>query len=124
MTGTMATRRWQDWVNLVLGLWLFVSPWALDYANQTYAAWNAYVLGAGIVVFAAVAAYMPQAWEEMINTVLGIWLILSPYVLGFATHTMIALHTVVVGVVATAFAVWAMFSDREFEKRWHDSHSI
>jgi ABC-type molybdate transport system permease subunit len=120
----MATQRWQDWANLVLGLWLFVSPWALNYAEVQNAAWNAYVLGVAIVVFAAIAAYMPKAWEEMVNTLLGVWLILSPYVIGFATHTMVAFHTVVVGVLVTAFAVWAMFSDREFEKYWHDSHSV
>lgn len=120
----MAEKRWQDWVNLILGVWLFVSPWILAYAMQDAAAWNAYILGAAIVVFAAIAAYMPKAWEEMINTLLGVWLVLSPYVLGFAAQTMIAVHTVVVGVLVTVFAVWAMFSDKEFEKFWHDSHSV
>lgn len=120
----MAEKRWQDWVNLILGLWLFVSPWVLAYAMEPAAAWNAYIMGAAIVVFAAIAAYMPKAWEEMINTVLGVWLVLSPYFLGFASQTMIAAHTVVVGVLVTIFAVWAMFSDREFEKYWHDSHSV
>jgi len=116
----MATKRWQDWVNLLLGLWLFFSPWALDYANHQYAAWNAYVMGAGIFVFAAIAAYMPKAWEEMINTGFGVWLVLSPYILGFASQTTVALHTVVFGVLVTAFAVWAMFSDQDFHRRWYD----
>lgn len=120
----MTAKRWQDWVNLILGLWLFVSPWALDYAVEQNAAWNAYIMGAGIVIFAAIAAYMPKAWEEMINTILGVWLILSPYVLGFASHPVVAPHTVVMGVLVTGFAVWAMFSDKEFEKRWHDRHSF
>jgi hypothetical protein len=37
---------------------------------------------------------------------------------------MIAAHTVVVGVLVTVFAVSAMFSDKAFEKHWHDSHSV
>ncbi|MBI2291685.1 MAG: SPW repeat protein [Betaproteobacteria bacterium] len=49
------TRRWQDWVNMLLGLWLFVSPWPLQYASHEAAAWNAYGLGTAIVAFAAVA---------------------------------------------------------------------
>lgn len=118
----MTARRWQDWVNLLLGVWLFVSPWALEYAADGAAAWNAYVMGAAIVVLAAIAAYMPKTWEEIINTLAGVWLILSPYALGFASSTLVALHTVVVGVLVTAFAVWAMFSDKEF-RRWYDSHS-
>lgn len=119
----MVTRRWQDGVNLVLGLWLFTSPWILDYAGTT-AAGNAYVMGTGIVVFAAFAAYMPKAWEEVLNTLLGIWLVLAPFLLGFTAMTGIALHTVVVGVLVTAFAVWAMFSDPQFYERWHKDHSV
>jgi hypothetical protein len=118
----MATKRWQDWVNVLLGLWLFVSPWALGYAAHSGAAGNAYVVGAGIVVFAAVAACLPQAWEELVNAGLGVWLVIAPYVLGFASQTTVALHTVVVGVLVTAFAVGALFSDEGFYKRWRDSH--
>lgn len=118
----MATKRWQDGVNVLLGVWLFVSPFALGYADHQYASWNAYVMGAAIVVFAAVAAYLPGAWEEMLNAVFGVWLVLSPYVLGFAAQTAIAFHTVVLGVLVTAFAVGALFSDEDFTKRWHDSH--
>ena len=118
----MATRRWQDWVNLVLGLWLFVSPWALGYAG-TPAGWNAYVLGAAIVVFAAIAASMPKAWEEIVNILLGVWLAISPFVLGFANTTTVASHTVIVGVLVTAFAIWAMYRDEEFYKRWHKGHT-
>ena len=88
----MAKRRWQDWANLVLGLWLFISPRVLGYSAETAAAWNAYVIGAGIVVFAFIAARMPKAWEEIINMVLGVWLVLSPFVLGYSAVTEIALH--------------------------------
>lgn len=114
----MAKRRWQDWANLVLGLWLFVSPHALGYSQQTAAAWNAYVIGAGIVVFALIAARMPKAWEEIINMVLGVWLVLSPFVLGYSAVTEIALHSVLVGILATAFAIWAMSNEKAFYKRW------
>jgi hypothetical protein len=120
--GSMATRRWQDWANLILGTWLFASPWVLDYMGTTPAL-NAQVMGAAILMFALIAAYMPQAWEEIINTLLGIWLAVSPFVLGFTALRMVALHTVVVGLLALAFAVWAMCSDQRLYKRWHSGHS-
>jgi ABC-type molybdate transport system permease subunit len=119
----MVARRWQDSANLILGAWLFVSPWVLDHAGTT-AALNAHVMGAAVVVFAVIAAYMPKAWEEMINTLLGVWLVLSPFVLGFAATSIVALHTVVVGILATAFAVWAMASDKRLYERWHRRHSV
>ena len=118
----MVARRWQDWANLVLGIWVFVSPWVLGY--EGIAAANAFVMGAGIVVFALIAAYMPKAWEEIINMLLGVWLVVSPFVLGFSAATEIALHTVVVGILATAFAIWAMSNDQSFYKRWHRGQSV
>lgn len=117
------TKRWQDWINLILGAWLFVSPWVLQYADST-AAWNAYIMGAGIAVFAAIAAYMPKAWEEVINTLIGVWLVISPFVLGFTGVAGVALHTVLIGVMVIAFAVWAMVSDRSLFERWHGGHSV
>jgi hypothetical protein len=124
----MSKRRWQDGANLLLGVWLFASPWLIG-AMVTHAeterylgsaaAWNAYVLGAGLVAFAALAAYMPRAWQEAVNTLLGVWLVLSPFVLGFEGMPRMALLTVLIGIMATAFAIWAMFNDREFHKRWH-----
>lgn len=117
----MIVRRWQDWANQALGSWLFVSPWLLSYGGA--AAWNAWVLGAGIVVFALIAAYMPKTWEELINTLLGVWLVVSPFALGFSEPKRVALHTVIVGLLVTAFAVWAMASDKSLYKRWHSGHS-
>jgi hypothetical protein len=115
----MGSRRWQDWANLVLGAWLFVSPWALGYGG--IAAWNAHAVGFGVVVFALTAAYVPKAWEEIINTLFGVWLVASPFVLGFSAAMQEALHTVVVGILATAFAIWAMSNDRKFYERWHST---
>jgi SPW repeat len=119
----MVDRRWQDGANLVLGAWFFVSPWVLGHAGST-AALNAHILGAAVVVVALIAAYMPKAWEEMINTLLGVWLVVSPFVLGFAATRIVALHTVVVGILATAFAVWAMASDKRLFERGHRRHSV
>jgi hypothetical protein len=124
----MAKRRWQDGANLLLGVWLFVSPWLLG-ALLTHAeaeryagsvpAWNAHVLGAALVAFAALAASMPKAWQEGVNTLLGVWLVIAPFVLDFQGMPRLALFTVLVGIMATAFAIWAMFNDRSFHKRWH-----
>jgi hypothetical protein len=119
----MNIKRWQDWGNLLLGAWLFVSPWALGYANElSGAAWNAYILGAAIVLFAAVAVYMPKAWEEAVNGVLGAWLIVSPWALGFASHRSAMLNAVIVGAVVMLLAIWAMARDQDVRKWWHDHH--
>ena len=119
----MFSRRWQDRANLVLGTWIFVSPPLLGYGDSI-AAWNAYVMGAGIVLFALIAARIREAPEEIVNILFGVWLVLSPFALGFAAETVVALHTVLCGILATAFAIWAMSNERSFYQRWNGGHSV
>lgn len=117
----MKTKRWQDWLNLLLGAWLFISPWAMGYAeSMPRAAWSAYVTGAAIVLFAAVAVYMPRLWEEALNIALGAWTVISPWVLGFASSRDVTTNTVAVGIAVTVLAIWAMVRDQDFQK-WRES---
>ena len=42
----MKEKRWQDWLNLLIGIWLFISPWVIGFAGTRHAAsWNAWILG-------------------------------------------------------------------------------
>lgn len=124
----MNEKRWQDIANLVLGAWLFISPWILGLAALGFnevpqtVAWNSHLVGAAILVVAAIAVYLPRAWEEGLNLLLGVWLVISPWVLEFANSSRDTLNAVVVGVLVTALATWAMVHDKEFEKWWHDHH--
>jgi hypothetical protein len=116
------SKRWQDLGNILLGAWLFISPWILDYVEgMPPAARNSYLLGLAIVVFAAVAIYIPRVWEEWINIALGIWTIISPWALAFQVEHDIVVNNVIVGVLVTALALWAMTRDKQF-KKWWDGH--
>ena len=35
----------QDWINLVLAICLFISPWAIGFVTETTPAWNAWIVG-------------------------------------------------------------------------------
>ena len=121
--GVMMRKRWQDWINLVLGLWTFVSPWVFGFAAGTNPVAQAmWVLGAAIVVFAAFAVYMHKAWEEVINILLGIYLFASPFVLSFTENQAPATNAMVVGLLVTAFAVWAMLKETAVQKWWHEHY--
>ena len=118
----MKTRRWQDWVNLLLGIWLFLSPWLLGYvAASTAAAWNAWILGVALVVFSAIAVSMPQVWEEVINVLIGIWMVISPWLVGFSHTRSAETNAVIVGIVAIVLAGWAMALAREQSPHAHQA---
>jgi hypothetical protein len=104
---------WRDVANLVLGLWLAVSPWALSYTTETTPTWNALIVGIVIAVAALATLIAFHKWEEWINVVLAAWLIVSPFVLGFASHMSALWNQVIVGVLVGILALWAAFTTPE-----------
>jgi intracellular septation protein A len=112
----MKPRRWQDWVNVVVGVWVAISPWALGFANNQTAARTAWVLGAAIVVFAGIGIYMHEAWEEAINIILGVCLLGSPWALDFADQSTATANFAISGVLVVAFGLWAMLRDMDLMK--------
>ncbi len=104
-------QRWQDWVNLILGAWLFFSPWILQYATGGPGTWNSYIFGIGVALFAALALFVPRRWEEWTNFAIGIWLIISPFVLRFESRTAVW-NVIILGLAVSLFALWAMSTPR------------
>jgi len=101
--------RWQDAVDLVLGVWLFVSPWALRfYGALPGSSGNFFIVGVAMVVFAIVGLNARWLWQEWVNLALGVWLIVSPWLLGFQANVAARDDALLVGIVAAVMAVWAL----------------
>lgn len=100
-------QRWQDWLNLILGAWLFTAPLLGLGAAHDMAAWNAHVFGAAIALFSVAALTRPQPWEEWANLYIGAWLIFSPFVLGFSNQTGAMWNHILVGLLVGGDALWA-----------------
>lgn len=76
-------RSWEDWFGMVLGLAIALSPWAAGDAVSHAAVWNAALVGI-LVFFLAELEYVAlRRWEETGQILLGLWLVLSPYVFGY-----------------------------------------
>ncbi len=102
-------QRWQDWVMLALAVWLFFSPFFLGYLSTTgMGAGDSYVLGVLVAIFSIAALAHPQSWEEWVNVVLGIWLIIAPFVLQFRTDNVATGNHIVLGILIAADALWAL----------------
>ncbi len=100
----------QDWANMVLGAALFVSPWVLGFAGETAPAWNAWVCGAVIAALAVVALLSFAEWQEWINAALGLWVAVSPWLLGFAALSAALWTHLILGVLVAALATWRAWS--------------
>lgn len=107
----MKTQRWQDWVMLIFGVWLFFTPfWMFGYASAaSVAATNAYILGILVALFAIIALAAARPWEEWVELVLGIWLVISPFVLGFySVESGAAWNAVILGALVIIDSIWAL----------------
>ena len=103
--------RWQNWVNVVLGLWLMLSPSVMGYTLSATATANAHGLGAVLVIFNLLSVNRLQdQGQEILNILLGIWLILSPYALDFTAEKESAINVAVVGITVVLLAVWQIYN--------------
>ncbi len=110
-----ATGNWQDGLMLLLGIWLFFSPWILGFAGIQSAFWNALLFGVILAGMSIAVVTEFHDWEEWVDMALGVWLVVSPWVLGFAALSAVAaaayaatMTFVATGVVALALAAWSL----------------
>jgi hypothetical protein len=107
----MLSRRWADAVVTLLGLWLVASPWVLGHVAQTAPTWNAWIVGLIITVAAVAALTAFHAWKEWVNAALGLWLVVSPWVPGFAAALPMAMwNQVAIGVIVGALTLWTAWA--------------
>ena len=118
VTFTRPWTRWQNWCNVVLGIILFISPWySATWSNST-SSWNAWILGAAIAIVALWSLATPESpIPEGINIVLGIWVFISPWVLGFTQLRIETWSAWVIGVLVVLFAAWALTGMRSLSTR-------
>jgi hypothetical protein len=100
-------KQWEDWANWAFGIWLCISPWALEFDLEPVPTRNAVIVGFLIILAEVVTLSVFRPWEEWINVALGAWLVISPWVLGIAVPAATATF-VVVGALVIVLALYEM----------------
>ena len=99
--------RWQDWVALAAGACALLSPLFVE--RETTATWTMVVMGALIVLASAYSLYSPgDVISEGSHAVLGLLLIISPWVMGFADMQGLAWTAWIAGAVTLAVGLLAL----------------
>jgi hypothetical protein len=102
----LSTRRREavlDLYNILLAAFLFTTPWLFAYSNQA-TRWDMWITGAAVAAIALLAIVAYAAWEEWVNVALGIWLVVSPWLLGFA-HTRAMHFSIGIGLAVILMAL-------------------
>jgi len=95
-----------DIANLILGLFLLLSPWIVGYSGSPQQ--NALISGAIIAVLSVAALAAFAQWEEWLNLLLGLWVLVSPWVLSFQGTAAATVH-IVIGILVAALAAIEMW---------------
>jgi hypothetical protein len=111
----LSRMHWRDWATVALGLWLIASPWVLGFADHTAAMWNALLLGVAIAAVEFIDVYFPDPWPERVNLLLGLWVAISPLLLGFADVAAAMWSTTLTGALVVVLSAWTGW------QQWHKS---
>ena len=109
-------RTWEDWCGMLVGALIVVSPWfpvqdqAAIAGNQT-AVLN--TIAVGLVVFGvSQLEYVAlQRWQEVATILVGLWLIASPYVIGYSGDGFLRVYHTGLGAVVALLGLLQLWQD-------------
>jgi SPW repeat-containing protein len=99
-----------DVANLLLSSVLFFSPWLFDLSTGAQIQ-TASIVGIIIAVLSIAALAAFAVWEEWLNLIAGLGLIISPWLLGFQNSQAMTID-VAIGMsvaVLAAFEAWYLY---------------
>jgi hypothetical protein len=105
-----------DITNLLLGMLLFFAPWMFGFVS-TLASENAWLSGALISLLATSAIIAFDAREQRLNLLVGLWVVVSPWLLGL--HAEMHIHSIV-GLLLVALVLFELWLNGDAE----DSEAI
>src|SRR5882757_3077301 len=109
MNDEWTNAKYCDVANLILGAILFVSPWLFAF-DAGAPSQNANISGIVIALLSIAALAAFAVWEEWLNLIVGLWVIVSPWILGFQGTTAMTVHVIIGIIVAllAAIELWIM----------------
>ncbi len=106
-------------LNIIAGIWLIIAPWVLRY-GFVRPTWNDVILGIAIALVAAVRVsgtyrYPQLSWA---NVLLGIWLIVAPFVLGYGPNPAVW-NDIILGIIVIVLGAWSAIAGANELSRSH-----
>jgi SPW repeat len=106
-------RNWQDFVNLVLGIFTFLSPWLVGHQSRPVVFVNFSIVGFLISFFAITCLLEFKVGEEWTNVWMGAWLLGSPWLLHFTAATSLRWSAVLIGAIVIICSALALSKERD-----------
>lgn len=111
-------------MNVLLSLWLVISPWILGFADvPRYACDSTWLLGGAILAVSLAVTHLPERWYAAIAVALGVLSLLSPWVLAFSRERAATVNAMVIGLLVAVSGVRALLDESlygEWLREWLD----
>ena len=104
-------RSWEDFCSAGLGILIVLSPVLVGENPATSVAISAGLVGVVITMLALLEVMSLQRWEEVLELLCGLWVIVSPLVLNYSGTLRLA-HFVL-GAVVVLLALLELWQDRQ-----------
>jgi len=105
--------RWLDWIDILLGFWLVLLPWKLNNSFNEAATEYIIVLGVILILFNLISVCrLVDQGQEVFNIMLGVLLIICPFILNLPIGELGTINVVLVGGIILTLALWQIFKIR------------
>ena len=107
----MKTAKSLSWLVALAGLWEVLAPFILGYSVTPTALWNAIIAGVVLIILGVWTALNEDTGAhktlDWVNIGVGMWLIVSPFILDYTAVAAALWNDIIVGAVVIVLAAWA-----------------
>ena len=104
-------RNWEDWLSMLLGMLIGLSPWLSGQMGSQTMMFNAIVVGSMVFVLGELEAADLHRWQEGGEIALGSWMVASPFIFGYSANGTLRFWHFVLGAVIVILAVLELWQD-------------
>ncbi|UQD77351.1 SPW repeat protein [Bradyrhizobium japonicum] len=109
-------RTWEDWCGMLLGALIVASPWfpIQDHApviERQVMVLNTVAIGLVVFGLSQLEYVALQRWQEVATILVGLWLVISPYVFGYSGEGFLRIYHTSLGAVAVILGVLQLWQD-------------
>lgn len=113
---------WEDVAGIVLGFLIGLTPWLSGEAAALAITLNAMLVGIVVLSLGAFELVSLRRWEQVGEIVCGLWLIASPFVLGYAFSGPLRFWHIALGALVAALGALELWQDWRLTDRDLDRH--
>ena len=110
-------RSWEDWISMLVGVLIGLSPWLTGQQDNPAILGNALLVGLLVFGFAQLTYVSQLRWEEIGEIACGLWLIASPFTFGYAESGALRYWHFLLGAAVVLLAALELWQDWKLSEK-------